>query len=104
MFRSKRTKPADLPRTSVVLPDVVLAAPDHLFNRPGLKAIDFLVAVMRDPNTPISCRVQVAGILLQLFPDDDFMSPLPPWPNGRDSPDPRPIITYRIPPLNGRVQ
>jgi hypothetical protein len=45
-------------------------AHEHLYDAPGLTALQFIDAVMRDPRTPIAVRVDAANKLLYLVPKD----------------------------------
>ena len=80
MFRRKHPQK---PRTTDVGPvtvattatDPVLPDPSHSFNHPNIQALDFLIAVMRDPKVPINVRVNVAGWLAEHFPDPAYYMP-----------------------------
>ena len=92
MFRRKHPqKPSaslGVGHMPVATADPVVRDPEHLFNQPNIQALDFLIAVMRDPRTPISIRVQVAGWLSEHFPEPQhYIAPhltivIPPLPEG----------------------
>ena len=68
----------------------VLSHPDHPCNHPNIEALDFLIAVMRDPKVPITIRVNVAGWLAENFPEPAHYLPprvriiIPPLTNGSE--------------------
>ena len=95
MIRPKRTR-TQKPRSTDVGPSSapivpvadapVLEDPTHLFNQPGLQALDFLIAVMRDTRVQLNIRISVAGWLAENFPDPSYYMPprvcivIPPFP------------------------
>ena len=68
--------------------DPVLQDPSHLFNQPNIQALDFLIAVMRDPRVPLNIRISAAGWLNEYYPDPSYYRPprvrivIPPFPEG----------------------
>jgi hypothetical protein len=61
--------------------------PIHPYDNPGLSAKEFMLAVMHDPNTPLSVRLDAAAKLLPLLEPIDLI----------ECPDTG--LTYRIPPF-----
>jgi|SRR6516225_6944393 hypothetical protein len=85
MFKRKRTqKPRPEPQADIghmsaaITPTAngpVLQDPSHSFNHPNIQALDFLIAVMRDTRTPLNIRINVAGWLVENFPDPSYYMP-----------------------------